>query len=270
MPETIKSIKIENNSLKSQIVILQKDFKSFQEGMDKKLAKLPRVCNDKTVNLSDSEAEKSLNFLGNQVDDMSRFREFAEKEFKRLNKRLEGVAKKSDELSDAIDDIQKYSYQYNVKLLGVPECNERETAATSTELCVRLFNGMGVEVKAHDIDIAHRVPHRNASATGPKPIVCKFVRRVVKDEVIRQRKEASKVKSEALGLSSDASLCNVLVMEHLTPKAQNLLAEAKRFSKQHNFKFCWVKNAKIYLRKNEESRHIFINNLSDLEGLNVS
>jgi uncharacterized protein with PIN domain len=79
MPETIKSLKIENDSLQSQIVILQKDFKSFQEAMDKKLAKLPRVCNDKTVNLSDSEAEKSLNFLGNQVDDMSRFREFAEK-----------------------------------------------------------------------------------------------------------------------------------------------------------------------------------------------
>ena len=33
MPETIKSLKIENDSLKSQIVILQKDFKSFQEAM---------------------------------------------------------------------------------------------------------------------------------------------------------------------------------------------------------------------------------------------
>jgi hypothetical protein len=216
-----------------------------------------------------AKQKKSLNFLGNQVDDLSRFRELAEKGFKILYKRLEGVAKKSDELSDALDDIQEY-YQYNVKLLGVPECNERETAASSTELCVQLFNGMGVEVKTHDVDIAHRVPHRNAFATGPKPIVCKFVRRVVKDEVIRQRREASKVKSEALDLSSDASLSNVLLMEHLTPKAQNLLAEAKRFSKQHNFKFCWVKNAKIYLRKNEESRHIFVNNLSDLEGLNVS
>ena len=93
-----------------------------------------------------------------------------------------------------------------------------------------------MEVKTHDTDIAHRVPHRNAFATGPKPIICKFVRRVVKDEVNRQLKEASKVKSEALGLSSDISLSNVLVMEHLTPKAQNLFAEAKRFSKQHNFK----------------------------------
>ena len=128
------------------------------------------------------------------------------------------MAKKSDELSDAIDDIQKYSYQYNVKLLCVPEYNERETAATSTELCIRLFNGMGVEVKTHNMDIVHRVPHRNAFATGPKPIICKFVRRVVKDEVIRQLKEASKVKSEALGLSSDVSLSNVLVMEHLTPE----------------------------------------------------
>jgi hypothetical protein len=79
MPETIKSLKIENDSLKSQIVSLAKDFKPFQEAMDKKLAMLPRVSNDKTVNLSDSEAERSLNFLGKQFDDLGRFREFAEK-----------------------------------------------------------------------------------------------------------------------------------------------------------------------------------------------
>jgi hypothetical protein len=60
MPETIKSLKIENDSLKSQILSLEKDFKSFQEAMEKKLAKLPRVCNDKTINLRIAKQKKAL------------------------------------------------------------------------------------------------------------------------------------------------------------------------------------------------------------------
>lgn len=79
MPETIKTLKIENDSLKSQIVRLEKDFKSFQEAMNKKHTDLPHVSNDKTVNLLDDEAAKSLNFLGNEYDDLKRFRVFAEK-----------------------------------------------------------------------------------------------------------------------------------------------------------------------------------------------
>jgi hypothetical protein len=60
MPETIKSLKIENDSLKSQIISLEKDFKSFQEAMEKKLAKLLRVCNDKTINLRIAKQKKAL------------------------------------------------------------------------------------------------------------------------------------------------------------------------------------------------------------------
>ena len=60
MPETIKSLKIENDSLKSQIISLEKDFKSFQEAMEKKLTKLLHVCNDKTINLRIAKQKKAL------------------------------------------------------------------------------------------------------------------------------------------------------------------------------------------------------------------
>ena len=43
---------------------------------------------------------------------------------------------------------------------------------------------MGVkDVSMQDIDIAHRVPARKASSR-PNPIICKFVRRQVKERVV--------------------------------------------------------------------------------------
>ena len=91
---------------------------------------------------------------------------------------------------------------------------------------------MGVTAESHDIEIAHRVPKRNVS-DGPRPIICKFVRRLVRSEVIAARKEASKVSLEDIGLPSNSNSnmtpIRVLIVEHLTPKSQALLAEAKRF-----------------------------------------
>ena len=92
----------------------------------------------------------------------------------RKNLSLVEISNKTNEISDAINDVQEYSYQYNVELISVSERDEGESAATSTALCFRLFREIGVEIRNYDIYIAYRVPNRNASS-GQKPIVCKFV-----------------------------------------------------------------------------------------------
>ena len=63
---------------------------------------------------------KSIDYLSNEYDDFNRFRAFAEKEFNRCNKRLEELTSNANEVANAIDEIQKYSYQYNLKILGPP------------------------------------------------------------------------------------------------------------------------------------------------------
>ena len=57
----------------------------------------------------------------------------------------------------------EYSYQYNVKIIGLPELSEQESYFQTSDLCVKLFSDMGAEVSLHDIDIANRVPQRNRS-----------------------------------------------------------------------------------------------------------
>lgn len=64
----------------------------------------------------------------------------------------------------AIDDATTYSFQYNLKIVGVPQKNERETAEETTMLCLKIFSKIGVNVSENDIDIAH-ITH-NMAAEG--------------------------------------------------------------------------------------------------------
>jgi chromosome segregation ATPase len=158
MPDTLKSLKVENDELKRHVNQLKGDFKNLQDTMLKKIQDLS--IESKAVasqsQPTNTEMSKSLDYLGNEYDDRRRFRTFAEKEFGTFNKRLEELANRSNKIANAIDEIQKYSYQYNLKIIGVPEQNQDgETAEVTTNICIRLFEKLGVKFDSHDIDIAH-------------------------------------------------------------------------------------------------------------------
>ena len=82
-----------------------------------------------------------------------------------------------------------------------------------------------------DIDIAHRIPTRIATS-GPRPIVSKFIRRIVKEQVMNARNEACKWSANAIGLPSSCSLENVRLFDHLTPLLQQLLADSRNFKRE--------------------------------------
>ena len=80
-----------------------------------------------------------------------------------------------------LDEMQEYSYSFNVKLLGVPQLSAHENAVQKSNLCVKIFNKMGANVSINDLDIAHMVSTRSATSKNPKPIVCKFTRHSLSD-----------------------------------------------------------------------------------------
>ena len=67
---------------------------------------------------------------------------------------------------------------------------------------------MGAEVSLQDIDIAHRVLTRPES-DGPKPVICKFVRRLAKGKVMEVRKQAAEVNPTSIRLSADRYFTSV-------------------------------------------------------------
>ena len=110
--------------------------------------------------------------MSDEYDDLSSSNSRVSVKLKQISHRLNVLSAQVERVANAINDAEEYSYQFNVKITGLPELNSSETAPETSSLCVKLFQEMGAEVSILDIDIAHRVSTRNESE-GPKLVVSK-------------------------------------------------------------------------------------------------
>ena len=119
--------------------------------------------------------ETSLQFLSSKYDSLSSSEAEIKSEMNNLRTRLAEISSKVDSVGDTLDQVQDYSYQYNIKIASLPERSNTESAIETSSICVNLFKSIGADVNIGDIDIAHRVPSRSQDGR-PRPIICKFAR----------------------------------------------------------------------------------------------
>ena len=164
-----------------------------------------------------------------------------------------------------------------MKLVGVPQTDPDEKTSDTVNLCLTVFSGIGADVSASDIDIAHRVPTRNQNGRRMQAspllsnslIICKFTRRIIRDDVLSKRRNSNRLLPANFGLQSGNDM-RISIFSHLTPRLQELLYLAKSFKEQGSFKYCWAKDTALFLRKSDSSRVIRLNTVQDLEQLRHS
>ena len=121
------------------------------------------------------DMENSIDFVSEQYDGFPAFQKAVSTRLKELSASLNTISKKVNDLAQAIDNLEAYSYRYNLKLVGIPELPD-ETATATANVCV-----LGASVTTNDIDIAHRVSKRSTRSEDERSshnaIVCKFTRR---------------------------------------------------------------------------------------------
>lgn len=165
----------ENQELKQEIQTFSAELESL-----KSLITHQRAAESHEIQRTslDAETKSYLEFYSKEYDDLSKFRSQAQSEIRRLSTGITELSSKVDTAGKAVDELQYYSYQFNVKIINVPEIKQQETARETSDHCVALFNGMGAVVSLQDLDVALRVPRRDQD--GLKPIICKFIRRLAK------------------------------------------------------------------------------------------
>jgi chromosome segregation ATPase len=109
--DTIKSLRKQNDDLKNEIDTLQDEFRKFEDSVASKG--------------NSHDAQKCLDYLGNEYDDLKRFSKTAKQQISRLESRLAEIADKVELVSNSIDEAQEYSYSYNVKVAGIPHLKQK-------------------------------------------------------------------------------------------------------------------------------------------------
>ena len=161
MPEKVATpctLKKHNEQLKSQIAELSSELNNLKEMLKER--RTSDLTRDSTTGTSDHEMERSPQFHSDSYDDLNSFQTNAVRELECLSDRLSKISTEVDSIGKAIDDLQEHSYQFNLKIVGIPELHDNESAVESSELCLKLFNEIGAEVTWQHIDYAHRVSKR--------------------------------------------------------------------------------------------------------------
>ena len=260
----VTSLRKENDELKKQLQEIQKDLSTVkkkvtapsrkQHGAERQNLQTPLV-------IAQSDDVQFLSITQENI--LSKLEE--------IESKISEITQNTARISKAIDDIQAYSYQYNLKIVGVPQAEINEKATDIAELCLKVFAGMGIEVSPWDIDVAHRVPARTQDGRrrGILPIICKFTRRMVRDVVLFKRRNCNLLLPTTFGLNPEDEL-KISIFSHLTPRLQELFYRAKSVKEQDNYKYCWAKDTAIYLRKSDNSRAIKLTSFQDIEALRHS
>ena len=262
-----EKLRKENQSLRNEIADLKEKLQKISES----LATMEEQHGRRRVEREMSPGRvHAVEFVSQQYDVLTKFKEEAERQIQELAVRVDEISTLCGRITKSIEASEAYSYQFNLKIVGVPTVAERETPQQTANICLKLFAALGVEnVSLSDIDMVHRVPSRVAS-NRPNAIICKFVRRLAKDNVMANRKNVNGLSPVDSGFSSDIDVSHINLYDHLTPRLQELLYESKKFKDAKSYKYCWAKNGIVLLRKTDNSTPLKLKSLEDLRRLSAS
>lgn len=165
-------------------------------------------------------------------------------------KELEGQVKS---MRQEIIDLKQYSRRNNLEIKNVPASSEESLP----DVMLKIATCLKEELRLEDIDVVHRVPTKEK---GRPNIVVKFVSRSVRDRLLQSAKR-NRLTTSSLGFENNDP---VYINEHLCPEYKILLGKAIQTKREKNWKFAWVSQSKVLMRKVENSTVLHIRTEEDL------
>lgn len=167
-------------------------------------------------------------------------------------------------LRNSIDELEQRSRSRNIEIQNVTE-KRGENLLNLVELLGKVI---GVPIPASSIADVHRVAH-NQSSDRPKNIVVQLSTKRLRDDVIAAcRTRRGITMSQLLGSSNNNqkdTITKIYVNEHLTLKNKILYANARQRCTEQKYKYVWIKNGNILVRKSDTTRVITIRKMEDIK-----
>lgn len=169
---------------------------------------------------------------------------------------------KINEMDNKICDLEEYSRKNNVEIQGIPEVRGENVM----DIVQSIGNKIGANCDLSTVDVCHRVPSHNKER--PKSIIVKFTSRFSKQNFLAgTRLRRADLTTSKIGLNSVPDQ-QIYVSDHLTPAKKLLLFKTKNFCRDNGYKYTWVSDSKILIRKSDSSRIIVVRSESFLNSLN--
>lgn len=235
------------------------------ENMEKRLrADVLGVKNELRKDVTDIKKELqevvvAINFTNAKFEELKNENTELKAQIKTLETRVSELEQKDSETHKLEDELKKmkmsqneldqYSRNRNIEISGL----EQKTGENVLQLVCKLAQELQIEGFQQDqIEKCHRVPSRHPDKINS--IIVQFKARSDRDNWMKNKKRVVTNNQ----IIDSPSKSRVFVNEHLTPYFKALLWQTKQFAKKNNFKYVWVRNSKINMRKDENESAVRI------------
>ncbi|PSN37914.1 hypothetical protein C0J52_19521 [Blattella germanica] len=206
-----------------------------------------------TIQPEVTDMKKAVEFLADRFDSFTQDLDKVKGDTKEIQGKVEELEKEKEYLRQEVHGLQQYSQRENVLISGIPETPNKDLH----EILRRIAEVIEYNFSANDVSVVRKIPSKNKEKISS--IVVRFVRRTARETRQRHYKERTKRDNGGPGLSLlllDTNMQDGRFYsgEHLTAYTSYLLKETKNYACNNGYKFVWVKDGKVYTRKNESSR----------------
>ena len=149
-------------------------------------------------------------------------------EINNLNDRAKKHRRRAHLLGDQRD---QYSRREILRVTGVPFTQGENT----NQIMIQIACSLGVQITDADISTSHRTGRRGGP--GPRPILCKFIRRDLKNHILENKKLARNIRTDP-----DGNPVRIFVDEDLTKIRANVCKKLRQDKVPH-----YTRDGKIYI-----------------------
>ena len=204
------------------------------------------------------ELKQSVDFMSEEFDRIKAELDTCRNGNKILHKENESLRNTVSELTSRVNLIEQHARQQNLEINGIPESKAENLVKTVQQV----GNVVSCSIKEDDILSVVRVRKLDPESTNPRAVVVKLRSMLLRDTILTSVMNFNKVNpdkklnTQHLGYGSLAK--PVFVSEHLSPLNKKIHAAARRVAKEKGYKYVWVRDGKILIRKEDgqQAKHV--------------
>ncbi|XP_026740156.1 uncharacterized protein LOC113502703 [Trichoplusia ni] len=255
----LSSPEIESNSLRD--MIRQEIQSALQDAMKCFVQDQLNTIRDMV-----SEFKKSLSFFNEKYEAVKITLEEKSIKIQKLEKDNYDLQSSLKDMTMRVNILEQQARSSNIEMQCVPEHRAENLVST----VLQLSRVIGCDIKETDIQLCTRTAKKDKQNTRPRSVLVKFNSPRLRDTFLaasiqfNKTNSSDKLNSSHLGIATDKPV-PIFITEHLSPENKALHAATRVRAKELGFKFVWVRNGRVFMKKDEHSQSLLIRDHENLK-----
>ncbi|KOB65231.1 Zinc finger DNA binding protein [Operophtera brumata] len=244
--------------------LMQKSSDDLLNRMERKFTKIMDV-KTKEIFKEVNEIKDSISYLNAQYEGMKEELRLKCDQMKNLKEENEALKTTVKDINNRLSVMEQHSRISNIEIQCIPE-HKTENLVNVVAQIARIT---GSKLEERDIHKCTRIAKINPENKRPRSVVIKFSSPRVRDSFMagviqfNKKNRNDKLNTSHIGIVGEKK--PVYVVDHLTPVMKKIHAAAREVARKLQYKFVWIKNGRVFMRKSETSEHIIIRDLCQLD-----